>query len=436
MMDTKQFEGKNIAILGFWLEGKSTLNFLLNNNFAFNKLSVLDMKAQPWLETMGIALETGEHYLEHLDQFDVIFKSAGVPYSPELLRYQDKILTQMQFFFKNYQGKVIAITGSKGKSTMTSLIFSLLKNAGYRVKLVGNIGNPVLEEIDFAEESDFVVCELSSYMLERLEKKNYLSVLGNIFPEHMDWHGGFEQYAKAKLNILKGSEFNIVLQKTVEEYQLAAAYENIETYWIWGKTSWANGYFIHEMQELFPTEDKLLLGEHNTQNIAAAIAVALKIGIPMEVIHDTIKNFTGLPHRLQFVGEFQGIYFYDDAISTTPESTLEALKTFWKRIGTLFLGGTDRGYDFRLLMEKVQEYWIQNLVFFPPSGEKMARLLPDFKGKVLHTDDMQAAVAFAFQYTEPEKICLLSTASPSYSIWKNFEEKGDLFQKAIKASSS
>ena len=436
MMDTKQFEGKNIAILGFWLEGKSTLNFLLNNNFAFNKLSVLDMKAQPWLETMGVALETGEHYLEHLDQFDVIFKSAGVPYSPELLRYQDKILTQMQFFFGNYQGKVIAITGSKGKSTMTSLIFSLLKNAGYRVKLVGNIGNPVLEEIDFAEESDFVVCELSSYMLERLEKKNYLSVLGNIFPEHMDWHGGFEKYVKAKLNILKGSEFNIVLQKTVEEYGLATAYENIETYWIWGKTSWANGYFIHEMQELFPTEDKLLLGEHNTQNIAAAIAVALKIGVSMEVIHDTIKNFTGLPHRLQFVGEFQGIHFYDDAISTTPESTLEALKTFWKRIGTLFLGGTDRGYDFRLLMEKVQEYWIQNLVFFPPSGEKMARLLPDFKGKVLHTDDMQAAVAFAFQYTEPGKICLLSTASPSYSIWKNFEEKGDLFQKAIKASSS
>lgn len=179
---------------------------------------------------MGVSLETGEHYLEHLDQFDVIFKSAGVPYSPELLQYQDKILTQMQFFFRNYQERVIAITGSKGKSTMTSLIFSILKNAGYRVKLVGNIGNPVLEEIDFAEESDFVVCELSSYMLERLEKKNYLSVLGNIFPEHMDWHGGFEQYAKAKLNILKGSEFNIVLQKTVEEYGLATAYENIETY--------------------------------------------------------------------------------------------------------------------------------------------------------------------------------------------------------------
>lgn len=430
-MDIKQFDGKAIAILGFWLEGKSTLNFLLNHGFAFKNLSVLDIKAQPDLETMGIGVETGEHYLEHLSQFDVIFKSAGVPYSPELLQYQDKILTQMQFFFNTYKGKVIAVTGSKGKSTMSSLIYSILKAAGYKVKLVGNIGNPVLEEIDFEEEPDFVVCELSSYMLEHLEKKNYLSVLGNIFPEHMDWHGGFEQYAKAKLNILKGSEFNIVLHKTVEEFKLATTYDNIETYGIWGKTSRANGYFSYDLQELFPTEDKLLLGEHNTQNISAAIAVALKVGVPMEIIHQTIKQFTGLPHRLQFVGEFQGIDFYDDAISTTPESTLEALKTFGTRVGTLLLGGTDRGYDFRLLMQKVQEYWIQNLVFFPPSGEKMSTLLQNFQGNILHTNDMEVAVAFAFQHTAPGKICLLSTASPSYSIWKNFEEKGEFFKSAI-----
>lgn len=432
-MDTKQFEGKNIAILGFWLEGKSTLNFLLNNNFAFNKLSVLDMKDQPSLGELGIPSETWENYLQHLDQFDVIFKSAGVPYSPELLPYKEKILTQMQFFFNNYQGKVIAITGSKGKSTMTSLIYTILKNAWHKVKLVGNIGNPVLEEIDFKEESDFVVCELSSYMLETLEKKNYISVLGNIFPEHMDRHGGFEKYAKAKLNILKGSDFNFVLEKTVKEYELTATYDNIETYGIWGKTSRANGYFTYDMQELFPIEDRLLLGEHNIQNISLAIAVALKIWVPMEIIHEAIKTFTGLPHRLQFVAEVQGINFYDDAISTTPESTLEALKTFWKRIGTLFLGGTDRGYDFKLLMNKVQEYWIQNLVFFPPSWEKMATLLSDFKGNIFHTNDMQEAVKFAFKHTQEGKICLLSTASPSYSIWKNFEEKGTLFQQAVKS---
>ena len=168
-MDTKQFEGKNIAILGFWLEGKSTLNFLLNNNFAFKKLSVLDMKDQPWLESFWVWVETWEHYLEHLNQFDVIFKSAGVPYSNELKPFEDRILTQVQFFFDNYKGKVITITASKWKSTMTSIVYTILKNAGFNTKLVGNIWTPVLDEIDFNEEYDYVVCELSSYMLERLK---------------------------------------------------------------------------------------------------------------------------------------------------------------------------------------------------------------------------------------------------------------------------
>ena len=430
-MNKKQFEWKNIAILGFWLEGKSTLHFLLSNNFAFDKLTVLDMKDQPWLENTGIGVETGEHYLEHLSQYDVIFKSAGVPYSEELLPFSDKIQTQVQFFFNNYKWKVIAVTASKGKSTMTSLIYTILKNAGYNVKLVGNIWNPVLDEIDFSKEYDYVVCELSSYMLEHLEKSNYISVLGNIFPEHMDWHGGFDQYVHAKMNILHNSEFNFVLEKTAQEYELFDLYDNIETYWIGGKTSWVNGYFIHDDQELFPTEDRLLIWEHNVQNISLAIAVALKIGVPIDIIHETVKTFRGLPHRLELVGEFNGITFYDDAISTTPESTMEALKTFGRRIDTIFLWWTNRGYDFRKLMETIQEYWIQNIVFFPPSWAVMAKYLVDYKWKILYTDRMEDAVAFAFVNTEQWKVCLLSTASPSYSVWKNFEEKWDLFKKAI-----
>ena len=430
-MDKKQFEGKNIAILGFWLEGKSTLNFLLNNNFSFNKLSVLDVKNQPELESMGISFETWEHYLEHLGEFDVIFKSAGIPYSEQLKQYQDRIITQVQFFFNNYKGKVIAVTASKWKSTMTSLVYTILKNAGLNVKLVWNIWTPFLDEIDFKQEYDYVVCELSSYMLERLEKKNFISVLGNIFPEHMDWHGWFDQYANAKLNILKWSEINFVLQKTVDEYELLEQYDNIETYGINWKTSWANGYFIHDNQELFPTEDKLLIWEHNIQNISLAIGVALRLWVSIDVIHETVKNFRGLPHRLELVWEYDWITFYDDAISTTPESTLEALKSFWKRVDTIFLWGTNRGYDFKELMNKVQEYEIDNIVFFPPSWEIMERFLEDYTGKILRTDRMEDAVAFAFVNTKKWKICLLSTASPSYSVWKNFEEKWDLYKKAI-----
>ena len=430
-MDKKQFEWKNIAILGFWLEWKSTLNFLLQNNFSFNKLTVLDMKDQPWLESTGVWVETWEHYLDHLSQYDVIFKSAGVPYSEELLPFKDKILTQIQFFFNNYKGKVIAVTASKGKSTMTSLIYTILKDAWFSTKLVWNIWNPVLDEINFKEEYDYVVCELSSYMLECLEKKNYISVLWNIFPEHMDWHGWFDHYVQAKLNILKGSEYNFVLAKTAQEYGLFDKYDNIETYGIWGISSWSDGQFVYNDEVLFSTDDKLLIWEHNIQNISLAIAVALKLGVSIEVIHDTIKNFRGLPHRLELVWEFNWITFYDDAISTTPESTLEALKSFWRRVDTIFLGWTNRGYDFRKLIETVQEYWIQNIVFFPPSWSIMAKFLQNFKGRLLYTDRMEDAVAFAFVNTEKGKICLLSTASPSYSVWKNFEEKGNLYKQAI-----
>lgn len=175
-MDKNQFAGKKIAILGFGLEGKSTLNFLLNHHFAFDQITVLDMNPQA-IPIPGVAQKSGQDYLSTLSDYDVIFKSAGVPYTPELLQHKEKILTQMQFFFDNYAGKVIAITASKGKTTMTSLLFQILKNAGLKVKLVGNIGNPVLDEIDFDQEYDYVVAELSSYMLEHLDKKNTISVL-------------------------------------------------------------------------------------------------------------------------------------------------------------------------------------------------------------------------------------------------------------------
>ena len=165
MIDKNLFQDKSIAILGFGVEGKSTLNFLLANNFTFKKLSVLDADENLQIDA-GVHLHSWENYLEHLDEFDIIFKSPGIPYSPALQAYEDKMTTQMQFFFDHYPGKVITVTASKGKSTMASLIHAMLKAADYRSCLLGNIGTPVLDLIDFEEEWDWVVCELSSYMLE------------------------------------------------------------------------------------------------------------------------------------------------------------------------------------------------------------------------------------------------------------------------------
>ena len=172
-----------------------------------------------------------------------------------------------------------------------------------------------------------------------------------------------------------------------------------------------------------------MLGAHNLNNIKAAIKVARLFKISDSVIKKAIKNFKPLPHRLEFVGEFKGIKFYDDAISTTPESTIMAIKAL-KNIGTIFLGGQDRGYDFRELEKILKLYRIQNIVLFPETGN---RILKSRKGfNIFETRSINNAVKFAFKNTPKGRICLLSTASPSYSIWKNFEEKGDLFQYFVK----
>ena len=171
----------------------------------------------------------------------------------------------------------------------------------------------------------------------------------------------------------------------------------------------------------------------------AAICVAKQYKAANTAIHKALAKFINLEHRLQFVSQFKGISFYDDAISTTPESTLAALEVFKEKIGTIILGGEDRGYKFSVLAKRLAELKIENFVFFPNSGEKIAKeiklayqkkklVLP----KILFTKNMDEAVKFAYQNTKPEHVCLLSTASPSYSLFKDFKEKGNLFQLAIK----
>lgn len=431
-MHIDELKNKNIAILWFGLEGKSTLNFLLQQKIPFKNITILDINDN--IETSKIVNKiTWKEYLNNLDKYDIIFKSSGVPINKELLPHEDKLITQTQFFFDNYKGKVITITASKGKSTMSTLIYQMLKDAGKKVKLVWNIWTPVLDEIDLKEEYDYIAYEVSSYMLHNLKKNSYISVLGSIFPEHLDRHGSMETYVQAKLNILKNSEVNIVQQKTIKTYNLNKQYEHLISYGKEGTFTRHGEIFYNANTPLFPTKNRRILGDHNLENICAAIAVGSMLNIPITSIEKTIATFKWLPHRMEYIGKYENIDFYDDAISTTPESTIQAIKTLGKKIDTIFLGGTDRGYNFHELISYLKKYKIKNIVLFSPSGQRIKELIKDNKQyTILETNDMKTAVKFAFQHTEKGKICLLSTASPSYSIRKNFEEKGDLFKKFIK----
>jgi len=239
-----------------------------------------------------------------------------------------------------------------------------------------------------------------------------IAVVTNLFEEHMDYHGDAPRYYNAKKNIIN-------FQKESDTFVYNQKNKIVKG---WLKDAKAK---VGEFSKLkFSSK---LLGLHNQDNIGAALSVAKKFGVSNKTIQSALYKFRPLPHRLEFVGYYQGIYFYDDAISTTPQSTILAIESL-KNVDTIFLGGQDRGYTFSNLEKTIKKYKISNVVLFPESGDKIK-----IKGaKILRTSSMKDAVLFAHKNTKRGKICLLSCASPSYSLWKNFEQKGEEFQKYIK----
>lgn len=373
----------SVCILGYGKDGHSAEKYI-QKNYQGIKIGILDARLDG-------------NYLARQGEYDLAVKTPGIPKNKVTIPY----VTSANIFFSRVSNFIIGVTGSKGKSTTASLIYHILKTAGKKVRLLGNIGNPVLDVLtERLDPDEFFVLELSSFMLDDIEYSPNIAVLLNLFPEHMDYHGGINQYYQAKKRI-----FNF--QKPGD---IALAPPFTET--------------IPLKNSQIP-----LLGTHNLQNIKAAVKVARHLGISDLNIRNALIKFKPLPHRLEFIGTFRGIKYYDDAISTAPESTIEAIKTL-KSIGTIFLGGEDRGYDFTLLETTLKKYRIKNVVLFPDSGIYMLKQVQDFN--IYKTDSMEKAVKFAFKVTPNGKICLLSTASPSYSLWKNFEEKGDQFQYFVK----
>lgn len=394
-----KFSGmKNVLILGYGIEGKITEKYI--------------KKFYPNLE-IGIADRSiDKNYLKKQNNYDIAIKTAGLPKNLVTIPYT----TATNIFFskiKELGNTTIGVTGSKGKSTTASLIYSILKGSGKNVRLVGNIGNPMLELLlEPIKPDEIFVIELSSYQLEDIEFSPDIAVVTNLFPEHMNYHNGLENYYTAKNNIARFQQEKDIFVYNPKNKLVVKWLKNIKSKAV-----------VFSKEKL----ESKLIGEHNEDNIALAVSVAKELGIADEVIKRAVAEFSGLPHRLEFVGDFHGIKFYDDAISTSPESTIMAIKAL-KDVDTIFLGGEDRGYNFSELEKIIKKYKIKNAVVFPKSGNRIK-----LRGlNILKTKNMEKAVEFAYNHTRKGKICLLSCASPSYSLWKNFEEKGDRFKFFVK----
>ncbi len=451
-MKISELKDKQIAILGMGKEGISTLRFLREQGIPDTRITLLDTNpiTDDSLKSADIWEITGEKYLDTLWDFDVIFKSPWVsPFQESLIPYRDKFVSQSQIFFENYPWKVIGITGTKGKSTVSSLLYEILKEAGYDVKLVWNIGNPVLDEIDFAGEvHDFVVYELSSYMLQDFVPRLDIGFLNNIFPCHLDWHfDSFNIYREAKTNILKDAKLR-VLHGDLSMYREVVGIKEDKIFFdTQGRYNFDEKSFFIDGKSIYSWDTKLLW-EHNRKNILWVIAILDTIIQDKQVLHDVLwkvlPTFHWLPNRIEDIWVYEKIRFINDAIATTPESTIAAIETFWDELQTLFLWGEDSGFDFSALRERILESNIQNIVAFPDTSEKIFPeiTLRDYEqafeielaGKSIQfikTRSMNSAVDFAYKTTLPGKTALLSCAAPSFSLWKNYQQKAEEFKKYI-----
>jgi UDP-N-acetylmuramoylalanine--D-glutamate ligase len=407
-MKIEELKNKKVLILGIGREGLDTLKYLKEvfpkKIFAIaDQKEELDSKTKKAIEGMDVFL--GKDYLKKVKDFDVIIKSPGIPF----FKYKDKLTSQTELFFDNCPGKIIGVTGTKGKSTVASLIHSILKGS----YLVGNIETPSLSFLSKAKKDDIFVYELSSHQLMNLKKSPHIAVFLNIYPEHLDYYKNFEEYFSAKKNIYKyQSESDYLIFNPEIEPKTKAKKIKID---------------VNDFAQFLKNNQQFLEITH-IDNLIAVLNVAKLFNVPEKDIIKSLNKYKRLPHRLEFVGEFKGIRFYDDSIATIPEAVVYALDSLGDDVETIILGGLDRGIKYDKLVKRIKKSNIKTIIAFPDSGEKIVR---NIRSRIYKVDNMKDAVDLAYKHTSKGKICLMSPASPSFNLFKDYKERGDLFKKYI-----
>lgn len=447
-MKIKELEKKKLLILGLGKEGVSTLRFL-RKKFPEKVISLADYKTIEKLEKdlqniikndRYLELYLGSDYQKSLDQFDVIIKSPGFQLAKLT---KAKVTSQTQIFMDLFKNKIIGVTGTKGKTTTSSLIHKILKDAKMNVLLVGNIGNPPFDYMDKASKTDIFVYELSSFQLQDLESSPYISIFLNLYEEHLDYHAGFENYKKAKENIIKWqSRQDFAIFNTDSEIVTEIVKKSIACkipYSIKRKLqegAYIDGeWLLYDREKVLKISETKLKGRFNINNILAAVSAARVLNIPANLIASSVKKFVPVKHRIQLIGNFGGITFINDSIATIPEATIAALETFSPDVSTLIVGGYNRGIDYSELSKKIIEEKIPNVILFPQTGKIILEGIKKQKGfmpKHFIVKNMKDAVKMAAEISQKGKICLMSPASSSFNMFKNYQDRGEQFIKYVK----
>lgn len=499
----KRIESKKVLILGFGREGKSTLKLFLEAGGA-KELAVGDLKEFSRKDLAYLNEETakvqaagfeeinficGPDYQKAMDDYDLVMKSPGIVLERSVVEYKAEILSQMQLIFEVYRDRIIGITGTKGKSTTTTLLYHILKESGAPAVLAGNIGIPVFDIVHKIEKDSLLILELSCHQLEYMTVSPKRGVLLNIYEEHLDHYGTMEKYVASKEKIYenqmpgdllyvhpsvapgedgyrgtcifveaedegdkeRGTDQGKIGTEDIEEGKnteegiagkrdvfnkkdMAGSAVDIKT-----KADVilkGNHIFYGKRSFEIPTEKISLLGAHNYLDIAFVYGMCCDLGTSDEQFEAGLISYVPLPHRLQYIGTVDGVAYYDDSISTIDETTIQALNTIGNA-DTVLIGGMDRDISYVNLEEYLASSKVAHIILMEATGKRIYREImenmPDFAGKdrLYVVEHLQDAVALAKEITKKGGSCILSPAAASYGIFKDFEKRGECFKKLV-----
>jgi UDP-N-acetylmuramoylalanine--D-glutamate ligase len=422
------FKDKKIAVIGKGLEGESSSKFLKSKGAM---VTVLDQKQ-------------GENYLQDLDKYDLIVRSPGVK-SKTLENYKN-VTSQTKLFFDLCPAKIIGVTGTKGKGTTASLIYEMLKKQGFDAYLGGNIGKPPFDFLDNLNVHSVVVLELSSFQLIDLRKSPEIAVMLMTTSEHLDWHKSIEEYVDAKRNILRFQTENDFA--VINKDYLASRESDTETsgkiYYVTSIDEAQRGCFVKDNaiwirnndleEKIINTSEILIPGKHNFENACAAGMASYLFGVSVQNIAYVLKNFKGLEHRLELISTINGVKYYDDSFSTTPETAMAAINAFIDP-EILILGGSSKNSDFKLLGEEISK--AQNIKAIIGVGIEWPKIKSEINNPqseiyfIEGAKNMGTIVQAAYKIAAPGDVVLLSPACASFDMFKNYKDRGEQFKAEV-----
>ncbi|MCM3089493.1 MULTISPECIES: UDP-N-acetylmuramoyl-L-alanine--D-glutamate ligase [unclassified Cytobacillus] len=446
MKEVNRYQHKKILVLGLAKSGVSATS-LLHNLGAF--VTVNDYKplsenpeAQGLLE-QGITVICGGHPIELLEEgFELIVKNPGIPYhNPMIKGALEKgipVITEVELAYQVSEAPFIGITGTNGKTTTTTLVFEMLQ-AGRKMPLIaGNIGTVASEVAQDAGEENNIVIELSSFQLMGIQDfRPRIAILTNLYDAHLDYHGTREEYHAAKENItMNQTEQDYFIVNADQDKVMEAAARSkariipFSTSKVLSEGAYVKDDWIYfNDEQVMKRKDVSLPGEHNLENILSSMAAAKLAGVGNEAIRQVLSSFTGVKHRLQYVGEYQNRKFYNDSKATNILATKNAVSAFAQPV-ILLAGGLDRGNGFEELIPSLKK--VKALVTFGETAEKIESAALEAGIKTIErVDNVEKAVPAAFKLSEPGDVILLSPACASWDQYKTFEVRGDMFIDAV-----